>query len=78
MDRVPLSYCSMIPSVPELSSDRILEPLRLREMRKRLESGQASQDVENIAAECMGEIVELCSGTLVALTDAEQSNNTAN
>ncbi|KAG0175695.1 hypothetical protein DFQ28_006884 [Apophysomyces sp. BC1034] len=61
IDRVPLSYCSVIPSVPELSSDRILEPLRLREMRKRLESGQALQDVESIAAECMDEIVELCS-----------------
>ncbi|CAO3617139.1 unnamed protein product [Cunninghamella echinulata] len=60
-DRIPISYYSVIPSVPELSSDRILEPLRLRDMRKRLESGQGLQDIEIIAHECMNEIVELCS-----------------
>ncbi|KAI8076855.1 uncharacterized protein BX664DRAFT_318573 [Halteromyces radiatus] len=60
-ERIPVSYYSVIPSVPELSSDRTLEPLRLRDMRKRLENGQALQDVEIIAYECMNEIVELCS-----------------
>lgn len=61
-ERPPISYYSVIPSVPELSADRTLEPLRLRDMRKRLESGQALQEVEMIAHECMNEIVELCSG----------------
>ncbi|KAI8334414.1 hypothetical protein BC941DRAFT_454591 [Chlamydoabsidia padenii] len=60
-ERTPISYFSAIPSVPELSSDRSLEPLRLRDMRKRLESGQSLQEVELIAHECMNEIVELCS-----------------
>ncbi|ORX49053.1 ARM repeat-containing protein [Hesseltinella vesiculosa] len=60
-DRAAIAYFSVIPPVPELSADRTLEPLRLREIRKRLESGQAIQDVEIIAQECMHEIVELCS-----------------
>ncbi|KAI8049796.1 uncharacterized protein B0P05DRAFT_563427 [Gilbertella persicaria] len=62
-DRMPLTYCSVIPPVPELSADRRLEPLRLREMRKRLENdeNQSQEEVELIAAECTEEIVELCS-----------------
>ncbi|KAI8331181.1 hypothetical protein BC941DRAFT_403933 [Chlamydoabsidia padenii] len=60
-DRAPVSYFSVIPPVPELGTDRTLEPLRLRDMRKRLENGQALQDVEMMAQECMDEIVELCS-----------------
>ncbi|KAI8379291.1 armadillo-type protein [Radiomyces spectabilis] len=60
-ERIPLSYCSVIPPVPELTSDRKLEPLRLREMRRRLENGDTTQEVETIAHECMDEIVELCS-----------------
>jgi hypothetical protein len=63
-ERAPISYFSKIPAVPELGTNRILEPLRLRDMRKRLETGQALQDVELIAQECMNEIVELCSGKL--------------
>lgn len=61
-ERAPISYFFKIPAVPELGTDRILEPLRLRDMRKRLENGQALQDVELMAQECMNEIVELCSG----------------
>ncbi|KAI9494590.1 hypothetical protein BDB00DRAFT_295592 [Zychaea mexicana] len=60
-ERAPMTYCSAIPLVPELGSDRKLEPLRLREMRKRLDNGQALQDVENMALECMDEVVELCN-----------------
>ncbi|KAF1798010.1 hypothetical protein V8B55DRAFT_1550767 [Mucor lusitanicus] len=62
-DRVPLTYFSVIPAVPELGSDRKLEPLRLREMRKKLENDEqhALEDVEMVAGECMEEVVELCS-----------------
>ncbi|KAG2218313.1 hypothetical protein INT45_003656 [Circinella minor] len=60
-ERVPTTYCSAIPLVPELGSDRKLEPLRLRDMRKRLDNGQALQDVESMALECMDEVVELCN-----------------
>lgn len=65
-DRVPLTYFSVIPAVPELGSDRKLEPLRLREMRKKLENDEqhALEDVEMVAGECMEEVVELCSGML--------------
>ncbi|KAI8139180.1 armadillo-type protein [Fennellomyces sp. T-0311] len=60
-ERLPMTYCSAIPLVPELGSDRKLEPLRLREMRKRLDNGQALQEVESMAIECMDEVVELCN-----------------
>ncbi|CAO0801008.1 unnamed protein product [Mucor circinelloides] len=62
-DRVPLTYFSVIPAVPELGSDRKLEPLRLREMRKKLENDEqhSLEEVEMIAGECMEEVVELCS-----------------
>ncbi|KAG2205665.1 hypothetical protein INT47_008021 [Mucor saturninus] len=62
-DRVPITYFSVIPPVPELNGDRKLEPLRLREMRKRLENDeqQSPEEVEGIAHECMEEVVELCS-----------------
>ncbi|GAA5797070.1 hypothetical protein HPULCUR_002448 [Helicostylum pulchrum] len=62
-ERVPLTYFSVIPTVPELNSDRKLEPLRLREMRKRLENDeqQSLEEIECVALECMDEVVELCS-----------------
>ncbi|KAI7869543.1 hypothetical protein BDF14DRAFT_1782486 [Spinellus fusiger] len=60
-ERVPISYCSVIPILPEIGVDRQLEPLRLREMRKGLDSGQVLAEVEDMAMECMDEIVELCS-----------------
>lgn len=61
VDRIPITYFSTIPPVPEFSSDRILSPLRLREIRKALDNGQIA-DIELVAQECMQEIVELCSG----------------
>lgn len=64
MERIPLIYRSAIPPVPELGSERKLEPLSLREMRKVLEGEEqiSLEQVELIASECMEEIVELCSG----------------
>ncbi|KAI9321027.1 hypothetical protein BX666DRAFT_1913753 [Dichotomocladium elegans] len=59
---LPLSYHSTIPIVAELGADRKLEPLRLREMRKRLDAGGLTPlEIENMVAECMDEIVELCN-----------------
>lgn len=68
-DRVPITYFSVIPAVPELNGDRKLEPLRLREMRKRLENDeqQSPEEIEGIAHECMEEVVELCSGKYMYL-----------
>lgn len=53
--------------MPELNADRKLEPLRLREMRKRLENDEQHtlEDIESVALECMDEIVELCSGKYI-------------
>ena len=66
---MPLTYQSVIPPVPELGADRKLEPLRLREMRKRLENEKnlSIDEIEAIAAECLEEIAELCSGKLLVL-----------
>ncbi|KAI9498091.1 armadillo-type protein [Zychaea mexicana] len=62
-DHLPLSYSSVIPGVPEMAgSERKLDPLRLREMRKRLDVGPVSvEEAEAFATECKDEIVELCS-----------------
>ncbi|KAG1056274.1 hypothetical protein G6F43_001823 [Rhizopus delemar] len=67
VERIPLIYRSAIPPVPELGSERKLEPLSLREMRKVLEGEEqiSLEQVELIASECMEEIVELCSGNTV-------------
>ncbi|CDH54485.1 pumilio rrm domain-containing protein [Lichtheimia corymbifera JMRC:FSU:9682] len=59
---LPMTYLSSIPLVPELGADRKLEPLRLRDMRKRLDNGNMSMlDIEAMVFECMDEIVELCN-----------------
>ncbi|KAI8149786.1 hypothetical protein BJV82DRAFT_589272 [Fennellomyces sp. T-0311] len=62
-DHAPLTYSSVIPAVPEnTGTERRVDPLRLREMRKRLDAGPVSlEEAEAFAAECQGEIVELCS-----------------
>ncbi|KAL0076616.1 armadillo-type protein, partial [Phycomyces blakesleeanus] len=60
-ERAPVTYSSAIPILPEIGADRHLEPLRLREMRKGLDSGQGLSEVESMVDECMDEIVELCS-----------------
>lgn len=60
---LPMTYLSSIPLVPELGADRKLEPLRLRDMRKRLDNGNMTMlDIEAMVFECMDEIVELCNG----------------
>ncbi|ORE08005.1 ARM repeat-containing protein [Rhizopus microsporus var. microsporus] len=63
VDRIPLVYHSAIPPVPELGPDRKLDPLSLREMRKKLENEEsvALEQAESIASDCMDEVVELCS-----------------
>ncbi|KAI8390844.1 uncharacterized protein BYT42DRAFT_610120 [Radiomyces spectabilis] len=60
-DRVPLAYASSIPLLPELGADRKVEVLRLREIRRALDNNQGLDRVEDIAAECMDDIIELCS-----------------
>ncbi|KAG2216695.1 hypothetical protein INT45_003438 [Circinella minor] len=63
-DQSPSGYSSVISSVPEMSgsSERKLDSLRLREIRKRLDAGPISlEEAEAFAEECSDEIVELCS-----------------
>jgi hypothetical protein len=49
--------------VSETATGRKLETARLREMRKRLDSGNYSQDeIEAMGLECLPDVVELCSG----------------
>ncbi|KAI9266431.1 hypothetical protein BDA99DRAFT_21551 [Phascolomyces articulosus] len=62
-DQAPSGYSSVIPSVPEMpGSERKLDPLRLREIRKRLDAGPITlEEAEAFAEECKDEIVELCS-----------------
>lgn len=62
-DRAVINYSSGIPAVSETANGRKLETARLREMRKRLDSGNCSQDeIEAMGLECLPDVVELCSG----------------
>ncbi|KAH8553028.1 armadillo-type protein [Umbelopsis sp. PMI_123] len=61
-DRTPINYAASIPAVSETVTGRKLETSRLREMRKRLDSGNYSQDeIEAMGLECLPDVVELCS-----------------
>ncbi|KAG2181255.1 hypothetical protein INT43_008838 [Umbelopsis isabellina] len=61
-DRAVINYSSGIPAVSETANGRKLETARLREMRKRLDSGNCSQDeIEAMGLECLPDVVELCS-----------------
>lgn len=47
----------------ESGTGRKVDPVRLREIRKRLDGGNFTfKEVEEIAIECMDDIVDLCSG----------------
>lgn len=59
----PVTYFSTIPAVAEPSPHRRLDAPRLREIRKRLDSGHCTQkELDSLSNECMDECVELCSG----------------
>ncbi|KAK3843145.1 MAG: armadillo-type protein [Linnemannia gamsii] len=58
----PVTYFPTIPAVAEPSPHRRLDAPRLREIRKRLDSGHCTQkDLDSLSNECMDECVELCS-----------------
>ncbi|KAI8364829.1 armadillo-type protein [Choanephora cucurbitarum] len=59
---LPQKYFREIPAAPELGQSRKVDISRLRDIRKRLDGGSIStKELEAIAVECVGEIVELCS-----------------
>ncbi|GAB5589757.1 hypothetical protein Unana1_04657 [Umbelopsis nana] len=61
-ERAPINYATGIPAVSETAAGRKLETARLREMRKRLDSGNYSQEeIEAMGLECLPDVVELCS-----------------
>ncbi|KAI7818179.1 armadillo-type protein [Gamsiella multidivaricata] len=58
----PIAYFTSIPPVAEPSPHRRLDAPRLREIRKRLDSGHCTQkELDSLSNECMDECVELCS-----------------
>ncbi|OBZ87455.1 Pumilio domain-containing protein C56F2.08c [Choanephora cucurbitarum] len=59
---LPQKYFREIPAAPELGQSRKVDISRLRDIRKRLDGSSIStKELEAIAVECVGEIVELCS-----------------
>ncbi|ORZ20434.1 hypothetical protein BCR42DRAFT_207817 [Absidia repens] len=58
-----LTYYSTISPAPELGQQRNMDVARLRDIRKKLDNGShiSLQEVEAIAMECLGDLVELCS-----------------
>jgi hypothetical protein len=59
----PVTYYPTIPTVVESGAGRKIDPVRLRDFRKRLDGGNVTfKEVEDIAADCMDDIVDLCSG----------------
>ena len=62
---MPSSYFVNIPAAPELAQARKIDIGRLRDIRKRLDTGYVpTKELEVIALECLDELVELCSGKL--------------
>lgn len=60
---LPQNYYHSIPAAPELGQSRKVDISRLRDIRKRLDTGHIStKELEIIAVECIDELVELCSG----------------
>lgn len=56
-------YFDSIPAVPELGSNRKFDAIRLREMRKRMDSATDTQEeAELVALECIDDIAEISSG----------------
>lgn len=64
--RPPTMYYTVIPSVSERSHNRRWDAAKLRELRKRLDSGTMSpEDIDSVASEFIeGEIVDLASDWL--------------
>ncbi|KAI7905310.1 armadillo-type protein [Cokeromyces recurvatus] len=59
---LPQKYYHSIPAAPELGQSRKVDISRLRDIRKRLDTGSITvKELEVIALECLDEIVELCS-----------------
>ncbi|KAI7853056.1 hypothetical protein BDC45DRAFT_174934 [Circinella umbellata] len=59
---MPSSYFANIPAAPELAQARKIDIGRLRDIRKRLDTGYVpTKELEVIALECLDELVELCS-----------------
>jgi hypothetical protein len=57
------TYYSSIPTEFDFANTRKIDPNRLREIRKKLDGGNFTyEDIEQIAAECIDDIVELCTG----------------
>ncbi|KAI8369221.1 armadillo-type protein, partial [Radiomyces spectabilis] len=60
---MPAAYYSTVPAAPELGQTRKIDIARLREIRRKLDIGSfvPTRELENIANECIDELVELCS-----------------
>jgi hypothetical protein len=57
------TYYSSIPTEFDFANTRKIDPNRLREIRKKLDGGNFTyEDIEQIASECIDDIVELCTG----------------
>ena len=72
--RPPTMYYTSIPLVSERTHNRRWDAAKLRELRKRLDSGSMSiEEVDQVAADFLdGEIVDLASdwlGNTVSLTE---------
>ncbi|KAJ3141043.1 hypothetical protein HDU90_007066 [Geranomyces variabilis] len=55
------TYAQVIPPVPDPRSKRRVDQVRLRELRKRLESHVTAKDVEAFFTEIIDEAVDLCT-----------------
>lgn len=63
---LPEQYFHTIPAAPELGQSRKVDISKLRDIKKRMDTGHISvKELEVIAMECFDELVELCSGILL-------------
>lgn len=72
----PVTYYPTIPTVVESGAGRKIDPVRLRDFRKRLDGGNVTfKEVEDIAADCMDDIVDLCSGKRMDAFELEKASS---
>ncbi|KAG1638293.1 hypothetical protein G6F44_008975 [Rhizopus delemar] len=63
---LPEQYFHTIPAAPELGQSRKVDISKLRDIKKRMDTGHISvKELEVIAMECFDELVELCSGFII-------------
>ena len=54
-----INYATCIPSLPDVPTNRQIDQLRLREIRRKLDTNLTTKEMESLVDECLDQIVDL-------------------